>query len=407
MIKEINSSLTKMLDLLKVAGQMQGMSEQLQKEAKQLAGKLNLAEALFNRSISNQPKLVAQREEWSSSLAFACAEPVEPLTQKTMIKSIETPHTAIATDGSQITPSRHEIAYCYLINIGRVQIHYGSGAYPLLDSIPEVYYKPEDLYGARKWGIQTEEWMSLKRMALESIALADLAVEVRSQEPEVDPMVALQDGSLIHWNLEMLPAEARAKILPDVLASWDKLRSTGVPLAGYISSPRTVEAMNFLRLEACPFPQPDCAKHCANKLSDATPCNQIQPLRDATLWHQLLQPGECSPLWRSHARILQEYDDHWIYFCYLHVGVEVVRVEMPRWTALDREFRSQVLSIILAQVQKGYGYPIALAEAHNQAVVTGGDRHRFFAILEQQMIRSGIRNVGTSYKEARKRGSIA
>jgi hypothetical protein len=40
-------------------------------------------------------------------------------------------------------------------------------------------------------------------------------------------------------------------------------------------------------------------------------------------------------------------------------------------------------------------------------VVRGGDRTRFFALLEQQMIRAGLQNVGTSYKEARKRGSIA
>ncbi|MGL6136837.1 MAG: DNA double-strand break repair nuclease NurA, partial [Planktothrix sp.] len=60
-----------------------------------------------------------------------------------------------------------------------------------------------------------------------------------------------------------------------------------------------------------------------------------------------------------------------------------------------------------AQVQKGYGYPVVLAEAHNQAVVKGGDRTRFFTMLEQQMIKAGLKNVGISYKEARKRGSIA
>ena len=64
-------------------------------------------------------------------------------------------------------------------------------------------------------------------------------------------------------------------------------------------------------------------------------------------------------------------------------------------------------NLTLAQVYKGFGYPVGLAEAHNQAVVRGGDRARFFALLEQQMIRVGLRNVGTSYKEARKRGSIS
>ncbi|MFM7546715.1 MAG: nuclease, partial [Synechococcales cyanobacterium] len=65
------------------------------------------------------------------------------------------------------------------------------------------------------------------------------------------------------------------------------------------------------------------------------------------------------------------------------------------------------LSLTLAQVIKGFGYPVALAEAHNQAVVRGGDRSRFFALLEQQMIKAGLQKIGTSYKEARKRGSIA
>jgi hypothetical protein len=49
---------------------------------------------------------------------------------------------------------------------------------------------------------------------------------------------------------------------------------------------------------------------------------------------------------------------------------------------------------------------VAIAEAHNQAVVRGGDRARFFALLEQQMLKTGLQNVGTSYKEARKRGSV-
>jgi hypothetical protein len=80
---------------------------------------------------------------------------------------------------------------------------------------------------------------------------------------------------------------------------------------------------------------------------------------------------------------------------------------MPEWVAQNSSLLNQALSLILAQVNKGFGYPVALAEAHNQAVVRGGDRARFFALLEQQMIRAGLRNVGTSYKEARKRGSIS
>jgi hypothetical protein len=88
------------------------------------------------------------------------------------------------------------------------------------------------------------------------------------------------------------------------------------------------------------------------------------------------------------------------------VGTEIARVEVPAWVVEDPSLLEQSLSIMLAQVNKGYGYPVAIAEAHNQAVVRGGDRARFFALLEQQMLKTGLQNVGTSYKEARKRGSV-
>jgi hypothetical protein len=130
-------------------------------------------------------------------------------------------------------------------------------------------------------------------------------------------------------------------------------------------------------------------------------------LRDTVLWSGLLQPGQRGTVWQSSARILDWYGSQRIYFCYVHVGTEIARLEFPSWVAEDSHLLEQALSLTLTQVQKGYGYPIALAEAHNQAVVRGGDRARFFALLEQHLIRAGLQNVGVSYKEARKRGSIA
>jgi hypothetical protein len=41
---------------------------------------------------------------------------------------------------------------------------------------------------------------------------------------------------------------------------------------------------------------------------------------------------------------------------------------------------------------------------HANATMRGS---RLSALLEQQMIKAGLKNVGTSYKETRKRGSIA
>lgn len=396
-----------MLDLTKLAQQMQGVSRQLTVEAIATHQRLELAQQLLQQAQGLQTELVNQQQAWRDALRFTAAEPLEPLNTRIDLAAAPTHHTILATDGSQIAPSHHEIAYCYLINVGRVVLDYGQGRQPLLDSLPEVVYQPEDLYVSRQWGIRTEEWMGHRRTQLETTILAELAASWVQVNPSA-PALAMVDGSLIYWFLEPLPAEARDRILLPILQAWEQLRIARIPVIGYLSAARSSEALNFLRLHTCPHEVPDCATYCDPKTGPArTPCQVLDPLRDTALWSQLLQPGQRGPLWRSCAGVLDLYGSQVIYFCYVHVGSEVVRVEFPAWVAEDTELLESALSLTLTQVHKGYGYPVALAEAHNQAVVRGGDRARFFTLLEQEMIRSGLKNVGTSYKEARKRGSIA
>lgn len=403
-----------MLDLTKLARQIPGISQHLTQEVTASRQRLEVAQRLMLQAQGRQAELVAQQVKWRDRLAFNAAEPVEPLQTRVDLSVAPPVHTVIATDGSQIAPSHHEIAYCYLINVGRVVLHYGQSRQPLLDSLPEIFYRPEDLYISNQWGIRTEEWMGYRRTASEACVLADLACDLRLNAKQRVPMLAMVDGSLIYWFLEPLPADARDRILSPILAAWEKMRLAGIPLVGYLSASRSSEALSFLRLEACPHPEPNCNRYCPGKLDpiltamkDKAPCQLFESLRDATLWASLLQPGQRSPLWRSSAKILELYGNQPIYFCYIHVGYEIARIDLPEWVATDAEMLDLTLAMILAQVQKGYGYPVVLAEAHNQAVVRGGDRARFFALLEQQMIKAGLRNVGTSYKETRKRGSIA
>ncbi|MES1025254.1 DNA double-strand break repair nuclease NurA [Gloeocapsa sp. BRSZ] len=401
-----------MLDLTKLAKAMQGISQHLSLEAAASRQRVELAQELFADACTRQSELVEKQHKWRDRILFSIATPVEPLDTAVDIPIPPAVHTVIATDGSQIAPNQHEIAYCYLLNIGRVVLHYGQNRQPLLDSLPEVFYRAEDLYISRQWGIRTEEWMGYCRTASEATILAELALTgARGKEKEEVlssvPLLAMVDGSLIYWFLEQLPLEARDRILPPILDAWDQLKEAGIPIMGYLSASRSGEAINFLRLQACPHENPDCVTYCPNLVVEKAPCQMLDPLRDIALWTFSLKPGQRSTLWRSSHRILDLYGCHTVYFCYVHVGTEIARVEVPAWVAENSALLDQSLSLMLAQVQKGYGYPVALAEAHNQAVVRGGDRARFFALLEQQMIKAGLRNVGISYKEARKRGSIA
>ncbi len=398
-----------MLDLAKLAGQLPGISQHFQKEATASYQRLEKAQTLLAKVQNNLEKWLDIQEKWRDHSLFTAATPLEPLDTCIPIETSAERHSVFATDGSQLAPSHHEIAYCYLINVGRVMLHYGQNLHPLLDSLPSVYYRTEDLYESRQWGIRTEEWMGYRRTVLEAQILGEIACNwVKPPGAHFEPNLAMVDGSLIYWFLENLPTEARDLILLPILEAWEQLREAKIPLMGYISASRSIEAVNFLRLPACPYDHPNCYEHCGDQELDHTPCQVFAPLRDSTLWAELLEPGQRSALFRSSLRVLHLYpEQQWIYFCYVHVGTEIARVELPAWVAEDEALLNQALGIMLAQVSKGYGYPVALAESHNLAVIRGGDRARFFALLEQQMIRAGLRNVGVSYKEARKRGSIA
>ena len=398
-----------MLDLAKLAGQIPGISQHMHQEAIASQKRLELARELQQQASTRQTELIEIQKQWRDRALFAAATPIESLDCPIDIPKPPYSHSVFATDGSQISPSHHEIAYCYLINVGQIMLHYGQSLHPLLDSLPEVFYKAEDLQVSRNWGIRLEEWMGYRRTVSEAEMLAEMACDwvLPPGDHQDVPNLAMVDGSLIYWFLDGLPLEARDKILLSILAAWERLRTTQIPLMGYVSASRSIEGLNFLRLQTCQYEHPNCVVNCG-EIVDKYPCQKIDALRDSTFWAAQLQPGQRSPLYRSNVKMLDLYEESQrIYFCYVNVGAEIARVELPAWVVEDSTLLDRSLSIMLAQVHKGYGYPVALAEAHNQAVVRGSDRARFFRLLEQQLIKAGLRNVGTSYKEARKRGSIA
>ncbi len=388
-----------MLDLTKVAAQMEQVGQVIRQGA--IASQQKQAQALevLAMMAAHEARYRQQLAKGREHLMFTVAEPVEPLTTRHAVASVVPPYTVIATDGSQIAPSHHEIAYCYLINVGRVAITYGSSQRPRLESLPQLIYDPAELGRSRSWGIATEEWLRYRRTQAEMLALADLA---KTLPPEI-PTLALVDGSLLFWYWELLSAPAREVLLTPILEAWQQLRAHRIPLVGYISASRSHETLNFLRLGVCPYPEPNCRSHCA----DRPPCQIFEPLRDTLLWQARLAPQEYSPLWRSHSPIVEHYGDHAIHCCYLHAGAEVVRLEFPQWVAEDTALLQQAVALTLSQVTKGQGYPVALAEAHHLAVVRGSDRQRFFALLERELIKAGQWHVAPSPKEQRKRQSIA
>ena len=86
----------------------------------------------------------------------------------------------------------------------------------------------------------------------------------------------------------------------------------------------------------------------------------------------------------------------------MHMGFEIARIEMPYWVAQDDVLLEQVLGIIQDQAIKGNGYPVSLAEAHEQAVIKSSERQQFFSLLQKMHIKHN-RRMPISQKSLKKR----
>ncbi|MGQ9631979.1 MAG: DNA double-strand break repair nuclease NurA [bacterium] len=331
-----------------------------------------------------------------SHTSWLVATPLEDLMTHRPAPQTSEVLTVIAADGSQIYPTKHEIATCYLINVGLVTIHYGTGARPRLESKPFLYYSDRDMFATLDGRdvFITEDIVSTKRDIKELEELAGAAGDVDNDR------VCLKDGTLIEWDLLGKPQDYRDRCVAELTAALDGFRRLGVPLAGYLSYPGGKDVINMLKVAICPYDVSDCD---GCKFKPEPPCDAVEGLSDLMLQNWILKGGgERSALFKSSSKILESYGPHWIHFFYINVGSEIARVEVPEWVASDERLLNLVHGAVYDQVRKGDGYPVALAEAHERAVVRGTDRELFFRILEQTLVRKGIR-ARVSVKAASKR----
>lgn len=309
--------------------------------------------------------------------------------------------TVVATDGSQIFPDHHELSACYLINIGTVVLHYGTAERPILTNHPQLFYTEEDTY--REWNGRrvpvNTELISALRGAFEIQELSLFAKRFASDQRQV---VGLTDGTLILWILEGKPIEFQKEILNFYFSSFEQLKSLCIPFFGYISHPTSADVVNVLRVALCPENPTNCDRCPYKNQQSELPCEPIAGVTDAMLFASILESGERSPTVKSQSEILKQYGDHIVYFFYLNVGSEIVRIELPKWVAQDAALLQRVHAIAYDQAQKGQGYPVSLSEAHEQAVIRSSEREQFYRLLENLYIREGL-EVNLSRKVLKKR----
>jgi GNAT superfamily N-acetyltransferase len=388
------------LDLAALGPQVTRFAAHAHAQAPREATRLESALEILRQHAGRHLELADLAEERQTP--FRAARPLERLDLRRPRAECPDDYAVVATDGSQIEPDRHGPVLCHLINVGSAVIRYGREASAQLSSQPKLRFAPEEVsivrHGREPVLIQ-ERLLGLIRHVSEMERLAELAEKVERDRP----VVALQDGTLLlsSWGGGS-DTQVREEIVEQFLNRLDRLKAAGVPLASYISRPRSSDVVNTLRLAHCPYGAAEC-ESCGGD-GDAETCLDLIDLPDRLVFAAMpLAEGERSARFASSwSTSAKQYREHQIQFFYLNVGSEIARVEVPEWVARDPASLDLVQSVIVDQVRRGQGYPRVLIEAHEKAVITAADRRILTTLIEQALAGAGV-SAATSEKEASKR----
>ena len=202
----------------------------------------------------------------------------------------------------------------------------------------------------------------------------------------------LFDGSLIFWHLESKNEAWIKKYAEQYTICLEQFRLYNLPLAGYISLPHSRELVNLIRLWMA---QAD------SRYVTHVP-EVLENVLDIHLLHNVLQPNCRTPLFASRVSLIDYYPaDLKPHFFYLNNGFEIVRIEVPAWMANQQLWIDRLSTLVIDQAIKGRGYPVVLAEAHEQAVIKAADREFFYyAVAKTQ---TAHQYFNRSFKEIKKR----
>jgi len=393
------------LDLTKVVAQVGGMVARLKAGVEERQQRLQQALDVLRNQASNLDYLT--RKIASSRTTWLVAGLVDGLDRHYQAPPPPAEFTIIATDGSHIDVERHKSTRCYLINIGTVILHYGAAPGAALDSFPHLYSGNEDLVIVPT-GVKGRQQpiegtlLGIKRSVDECQQLVELAAELRQDSTTL----ALLDGSLILWGLAAYPEFVTEALLDKGFLSYlDDIRKLNndkrLALASYISFPRSTDVVNTLRVALCPHDPADCDRYCPP--DKARECDTVAGVQDRELFSNLLGPGERSAIFISQSSIVQKhYGVHQVYFFYIKVDDEIARVEVPQWVALDENLLNLVHTLVLDQCQRGQGYPVALSEAHEKAVVTGMDREEFWQLVELSLVEEHLPSLSSAKSRSKR-----
>lgn len=378
-----------MLDIIKILPDIDNLGREQAETYKGFANELSVADSVIN-SINDdvdyaRSRIESAKTSWLTANFDLAPDTVFPLAP------LPPAHAVTASDGSQIMPDKNEAALCFLLNTSSIILYYNANIRPAAKTYPVLYYRENELWENDYDGMKvrmTDKLISVKRTLSEMNTIKTAIQEAAKSEI---PAVALVDGSLILWTLQDEPDSYRKRALTEYLQTFEFARELGIPIAGYISDPGSKDFVNSMRIMLCDQSPVNCDKCIHKQDSTDPPCEQIASLKDSAIFRNRLAAGERSVLFTSRSKILREYGDNNIRVFYLNTGSETARIEIPLWAAENESMLNLVHAVCYDQSVKGRGYPVALAEAHEHAVIRSQDRSAFYELLERSLVKHGAR----------------
>ena len=308
--------------------------------------------------------------------------PVEKPGKSFKIKKEPSEYIAIASDGSEVPVNEDFFFPYYIINIGFVVLKYGKDHFFLADSAAKIYFEENEIYekvGDKNFPVRGE-LLSSKMLLEESKKLGELLKDFYVIDI---PTLILFDGTLIQWEIKETSLIYKNNFIQDFQKFIQIAEQLKSPIAGYISGTHSRDIIEMIKI----FLEMRNTKFNEQLLSI---------IKDRDLYEIILQKGERSAVFRSNAPILNLYRSP-IYFFFLNVGREVVRIEIPEFIANNKNLLETTCALILSQSDKGEGYPVVLREAHEQAVIKNPEKVFIEDLFIELLRKKGI-ELNYNYK---------
>jgi hypothetical protein len=239
------------------------------------------------------------------------------------------------------------------------------------------------------------------------MAVLELEVLLDTARSAPGPRAALRDGSLILFGIQSQPDAIRERFTFEFRKALEDFRDEGIPLLSYISYSGARDLCNALRVALCETDPTMCAT-CESGRKKL--CEFLGKLRDRELLQGYLAPGHRTDLFATVSDVVKDYGaDNAILFCYLDVGGEIARVEMPAWMAEDEAALNFGLGVAFHQCALSGDnppYPLALMEAHEAAVIDVSARRVVEELMERRFAERGLPYARSGKDRSKRRRGV-